>query len=62
MPLRHKPNANVTQYDHILPDFIGGRVGCNVNVGIRVGPMRLFRYEQIGIGNAKFSRWGSCLM
>ena len=34
-------------------------LGGNVNVGVRVGSVRLFRYQHVGMPNTKWLRWGS---
>ena len=57
----YMPKANILQ-----PIFqrlaLGFRVGGNANFEIRVGDKansRVFRYQHVGIGNAKLWRWGS---
>ena len=42
---------------HILGFALG-----NANFRVCVGFARLFRYQHVGIPNAKFSRWGFCPM
>ena len=37
----------------------GSRWACNEKFGVRIGYVRLFRYQHVGISNAKCSRWVS---
>ena len=53
-PTRILPNVNYIPFARV-----GGCVGSG---GLRIGSAREFRYQHVGIGNAKSSRWGSSPM
>ena len=52
------PNVNFANaiIFHLLTQ--GVTFGGNSNVEVHVGSARLFRYQHVGIGNAKWLRWG----
>ena len=53
-PTRILPNVNYIPFARV-----GGCVGSG---GLRIGSAREFRYQHVGIGNAKSLRWGSSAM
>ena len=62
-----KPNANITQRDHILlacveahVRFHVGKVTQKTCVGICVRSARLLGYQHVGISNVKCSHCGLC--
>ena len=60
---QRKSNPHVPNVSYIPLAHVGARVRsamlCVGSAMFCVGSMRLFRYQHVGIGNAKYSCWGS---